>query len=168
MKHAKGTINSNELRRRAEQMAQWLIANPFKDFDAQKLLHELQVHQVELEMQNAELKHAHMEADSALSRANTLNEGLETLSQERNNSRETSEAALRTMSETLAKLSYEMATPLQVIAEALDQIRVAGVNAEQVKRLNKIDKASKQLVEIMKAAHAPGAKKATPRPRKSK
>ena len=119
-------------------------------------------------MQNAELKHAHMEADSALSRANTLNEGLETLSQERNNSRETSEAALRTMSETLAKLTYEMATPLQVIAEALDQIRVAGVNAEQVKRLNKIDKASKQLVEIMKAAHAPGAKKATPRPRKSK
>ena len=168
MKQSKGTINSNELRHRAEQMAQWLIANPFKDFDAQKLLHELQVHQVELEMQNAELKHAHLEADGALRRANTLNEKLERLSQDSDISRESSEAALRIKSEILAKLTGEMERPLQVIAEMLDQIGEAGVNAAQAKRLKRIDTASKQLVKIMAAAHAPRAKKTATRPGKSK
>lgn len=55
------------LRRRAERNTparQSKIAMPRTDADAQRLLHALEVHQIELEMQNAELRLARDEADS--------------------------------------------------------------------------------------------------------
>jgi PAS domain-containing protein len=57
------------LRRKAEEQLkkeQKEKANPFLEADVRKLMHELQVHQIELEMQNEELREANETAETAL------------------------------------------------------------------------------------------------------
>lgn len=64
-----------ELRRRAEEFLQKRTAEPPPsptEADSLKLLHELQVHQTELEMQNAELRQARDELETALERYTDL------------------------------------------------------------------------------------------------
>lgn len=62
------------LRRRAEDSQQMKVALPLemikemKPEDAQLLFHELRVHQIELELQNEELRRAHVELDAARER----------------------------------------------------------------------------------------------------
>ncbi len=63
------------LRRRAE--ARWHErqagnAPPRSDADTQRLLHELEVHQIELEMQNVELQRARVEVETALEKYTEL------------------------------------------------------------------------------------------------
>ena len=66
MSKSRNTTHPNELRTRAEQMATWLVAHPLgAELDPTRLMHELQVHHVELEMQNAELRQARTEVDAA-------------------------------------------------------------------------------------------------------
>jgi signal transduction histidine kinase/CheY-like chemotaxis protein len=47
-------------------------ARPRNKADTQRLLHELEVHQIELEMQNAELAHSRLETETALERVTDL------------------------------------------------------------------------------------------------
>jgi len=73
-KHA-GTEDSAELRRQAEQQLPGDrdgVASTAQD--RERLLHELQVHQVELEMQNEELRRTRVELEASLSRYTTLYE----------------------------------------------------------------------------------------------
>lgn len=57
--------NPATLRQRAEvRLQQTQPAPPASPWDAERLLHELQVHQIELEMHNEELRHAYGEADA--------------------------------------------------------------------------------------------------------
>jgi len=57
--------NPATLRQRAEaRLQQAQTATPAAGWDSERLLHELQVHQVELEMHNEELRHAYSEADA--------------------------------------------------------------------------------------------------------
>ena len=63
-----------ELRRRAEEMARGKAAQAPEDLEAlspeetRRMLHELRVHQIELEMQNEELRRAQAELDAARAR----------------------------------------------------------------------------------------------------
>jgi PAS domain S-box-containing protein len=69
--------NPVELRRRAENTLRTDVKEspaPLGEADARKLVHELQVHQIELEMQNAELQKARDEQAAALERYTDLYE----------------------------------------------------------------------------------------------
>lgn len=59
------------MRRRAEELA-GATESAFADNDARRLLHELEVHQIELEIQNTELRAARDEAEAALDRYTEL------------------------------------------------------------------------------------------------
>ena len=134
MSNSKNSINSKELRSRAEQMAQWLVAHPLEGIlDPHRLMHELLVHQVELEMQNAELRHARAENDTALQKANVEIEHLRT-------------------GGILDRVLGEMQTPLRVIKDMSQLLRQSGVTVEQTKRLDKLDKANKKLQGIILAS----------------
>jgi PAS domain S-box-containing protein len=63
-----------KLRRRAEERLQETKAEgrPLTTLEAQRLFHELEVHQIELEMQNAELHQAHEEMSEVLERYTDL------------------------------------------------------------------------------------------------
>jgi len=63
------------LRMKAEKKLkekQKIIDKPVIEADAKKLLHELQVHQIELEMQNEELQHTYETAETALKKYTIL------------------------------------------------------------------------------------------------
>ncbi|MFZ2405440.1 MAG: diguanylate cyclase, partial [Methylobacter sp.] len=65
--------NTHTLRRRAEQqLSQQRPTASCLEADAKKLLHELQVHQIELEMQNEELLSAQAEIEDSLKRYTEL------------------------------------------------------------------------------------------------
>lgn len=64
-----------ELRRRAEDRLNSVAAEnsiPLTEDETQRLLHELQVHEIELEMQNAELQNARDEMETALEKYTDL------------------------------------------------------------------------------------------------
>lgn len=156
MSKHKTEIDAAELRRRAESMTQWLVAHPLHgEADAQKLLHELQVYQVELEMQNAELKLTQDETAAMLRQVTLLNKRLEKTARDNSASSDKIDAALRAESAILARMCDEMRSPLKVITSMSRQIRRAGVDAAQAKCLDKLDAASAQLSGIIDAAPAP-------------
>lgn len=71
MKKEDATLSNTELRRQAEDkltnLKQRTAEFPKSDADIQRLVHELQVHQIELEMQNEELVQARIQLESTLS-----------------------------------------------------------------------------------------------------
>jgi PAS domain S-box-containing protein len=73
------SADTAELRCRAEerlqareQTPQSAIRNPQSDADTARLVHELQVHQIELEMQNEELRQAHAQVEMLLAQYTNL------------------------------------------------------------------------------------------------
>jgi PAS domain S-box-containing protein len=74
-KKANASCDAAELRRRAEARLEGHEKDtppPPADADAQRLLHELEVHQVELEMQNAELREARDQMETMLEKYTDL------------------------------------------------------------------------------------------------
>jgi PAS domain S-box-containing protein len=70
MRNARGTLDIGNLRRQAEERLRERkqAVRTAPEVDPQRLLHELEVHQIELEMQNEELREARADLESALAR----------------------------------------------------------------------------------------------------
>jgi hypothetical protein len=67
--------DDRQLRIKAEEKLKWnqqKVNIPMSETDVKKLMHELQVHQIELEMQNEELREAYETAEAALKKYTML------------------------------------------------------------------------------------------------
>jgi hypothetical protein len=82
MTNESGSDQIEDLRSRAEKLLEpdLCISTDYKDATSENvmaLVHELQVHQIELEMQNEELKRAKLELEDALTKYSELYEFLQ-------------------------------------------------------------------------------------------
>lgn len=145
-KHDRQTTSSR-LRGTAEQLAAWILVHPMQvETDIRKLLHELQVHQIELEMQNSELQRAHNETEAALSKVTEHNKKLKLSIKVEGELQNKDETAKRV---TLADISNEILESLNFITKTTSQLRQEGVDSKLEEQLNNIQFASRKLLNII-------------------
>ena len=121
--------------------------------DLARLVHELQVHQIELEMQNDELRRARAETEAAVDQLHQLNAHLETLVAARTAelvaARDAAEAADRAKTHFLANMSHEIRTPLNGILGMAHLLRRSGLTPTQAHQLDKIEVSGRHLLAVL-------------------
>jgi signal transduction histidine kinase len=138
-------IEAVRLRRTAEQLATWAIVHPMQnEVDTKKLLHELQVHQIELEMQNVELQRVYIDTEAALKIQIQLNECLSQSINEREVTQSNNDLAKRAL---LLNISNEILEPLNVITEMTKQMRQSGIDSKIVEQLERIQVACRDVMK---------------------
>ena len=141
------------MRRSAEQMAAWAIVHPMhEETDAKKLLHELQVHQIELEMQNAELHHHQLETEKKLETLTAINERLQQSISERTVSHVKETANNETLlANLLNTISDEITQPLNEIGEIAQQIKRTGAHPQLLDNITKLEMAAQRLLQSIRS-----------------
>ena len=134
-------------------MATWAIVHPMhNETDAKKILHELQVHVIELEMQNDELNHTRLEAENTLKQLTVINENLQQSLLERNAKRNAEINANKdVLAHSLIKLSNEIAQPLNKISEIAQKIKQTGTDARLLTNLSELEKGAQQLLQSVRS-----------------
>ena len=123
---------THPLRQRAEAiLAQRSGLGRQIEADALRLSHELQVHQIELEMQDEALRQTQAEINDARQHAATAIE--------------LAGVADRAKAAFLSTMSHELRTPLHQVLGTLDLARWQSTNAEQIKWLDRCSAAAKTL-----------------------
>jgi signal transduction histidine kinase/ActR/RegA family two-component response regulator len=148
------TYEPEELRRLAEeQVKQQAKSLPVSEVDSQRLIHELKVHQVELDLQNAALKEAQERTLAALSRETEIKAHLEELIAARTAemllAKERAESANRAKSTFLANMSHELRTPMAAIMGMVDLVLRKSTDSKQIDQLTKAKLASQHLLSII-------------------
>jgi len=121
--------------------------------DVMRLVHELQVHQIELEMQNEELRSAYARADDALEQMTELNAQLERRVAERTaellTALDAARAADQAKGRFLANISHEIRTPMTGILGMAYLLRRSGLNTKQLGQLDTIEIAGNHLLGVI-------------------
>lgn len=148
------TPSAEELRQRAEEtLVQRHRVAECSPADLKRLLHELQVHQIELELQNEALRNAQAETQVALQRYAELNDRLEELVAARTadlvTARELAEAANRAKSAFLANMSHELRTPMNAIIGMTRLALRQASDSKQKEYLDRVMQASGHLLAII-------------------
>ena len=121
--------------------------------DVMRLLHELQVHQIELDMQNEELRSAYARADDALEQMTGLNAQLERRVAERTaellTALDAARAADQAKGRFLANISHEIRTPMTGILGMAYLLRRSGLNTKQLGQLDTIEIAGNHLLGVV-------------------
>ena len=116
--------------------------------EVRRLRYELQIHQIELEMQNEELLRVRAEAESALSQVRELNQSLAAQAAELVAAREEASAASRAKSTFLVNMSHAMRTPLNGILGMAHLLRRNGVTVKQSIQLDTIEQSGRHLLSL--------------------
>lgn len=133
------------LRSSAEQMAKWTLVHPMQgESDAQKLLHELQVHHIELEMQNAELRRSQHEIEIALKKVADLNENLKQSIIEKEAIQNIDESVKHAL---LASINNEILEPISVIKKLCNQLQYSDIDSKLAEQLDLLEMASLKLLK---------------------
>jgi signal transduction histidine kinase len=143
-----------QLRRRAEhRLAQGHTAAPLGKTNARRLLHELQVHQIELQMQNEALQASEAMARDAMQALEALNDQLEarvaSRTAELQTMREAADAANRAKSQFLSNMSHELRTPLGGVLGMVELARRKAVDPQQIDWLDKARHAAMHLLSVV-------------------
>lgn len=103
------------------------------------LTHELELHRIELEMQNQSLQEMRVEAENAMARLAEINGHLEELVASRTlqleAARQKAELASRVKSRFLSNMSHELRTPLNAITGMTNLALSRAVDPEQIRQL---------------------------------
>jgi signal transduction histidine kinase len=150
-----------DLRARAEaRLAELQRTQPADGAEMQKLVHELRVHQVELELQNEELAAARDRAEAAqaalhqseaelVKHRDHLAERVAERTRELEVAKAAAEAANLAKSRFLANMSHEIRTPMNVILGLTGLLRKHGASGRQADYLGRIDLAGQHLLALI-------------------
>ncbi len=106
--------------------------------------HELELHRIELEMQNQSLQEMRIEAENAMARLSEINGRLEELVASRTlqleAARQKAELASRVKSRFLSTMSHELRNPLNAISGMTHLALSRAVDPEQIRQLEIVDR----------------------------